>query len=214
VREPLFISFFTGDPYYKECAISLERDLSQLGIESEIEEKNNLGFYWKNTLQKPEFILNKVMKHQRDLVWIDVDTRIFSYPDKLKSWNSNIILASHTGTLEGIKASPIGIKYNQSSISFLEKWTQVSNERIAKNEIDLDHDLMKYEILPEFIGKISIELIEKDGFNPSDFTDGRVIKNGASRVKGKGREMNMVISKNRRRSHNFNSLGLNDFKHG
>ena len=214
MREPLFISFFTGDHYYKECANTLRRDLSQLGIESEIEEKNNLGFYWKNTLQKPEFILNKLNKHQRDLVWIDVDTRIFSYPEKLKSWNSNLILASHTGTLEGIKASPIGIKYNQDSIAFLERWTRVSNEKISKNEIDLDHDLMKYEILPEFIGRISIELIEENGFDPSDFTDGRAIKNGASRVKGKGREMNIVISKNSKRCHLFNSLGLNDFKHG
>jgi hypothetical protein len=69
---------------------------------------------------------------------------------------------------------------------------------------------MKYEILPDFSGKISIEILGCEG-SPVDYTDGKYIKNGVSRVLNKGRETMIVMGKNEKRNSFFNSLNLKNF---
>lgn len=207
---PLFISYYTEDPYYEKCASVLKDKCDLLGIDIEIEKVKTLGGYWKNTLYKPIYLFNKILDKKRDIIWIDCDTNIRVYADCFKEWNSDLLLASHTGTLEGIKASPIGIKYNNKTLSFLDDWKNQCNSKIQNNDIDLDHDIFKYEILSKFIDKISIELM-KDNYNYVDFTNGEVINNGISRSINKGNEMRIVIDKNKKRDGIFNTLSLQNF---
>jgi hypothetical protein len=147
-----------------------------------------------------------------DIIWIDVDTNLLKYPDCFKKWESDILLASHTGELDGIKASPIGIRYNERTISLLSRWTDICNSNIESNNVDLDHDILKYELLPSMKGYVSIEIMNDFGTSPSDFTNGNIIENGISRVNNKAKEMQIVIEKNKFRCDIFNMLNLNDFK--
>ena len=210
VENPIFISYHTGNLYYSSCAESLATRIRSLGGEIIMERLSDSGYYWKNTLIKPSFILSKLKELKADLIWIDADTEILSYPQCMKSWESDIFFASHTGDLHGIKASPLGIKYNDRTISFFEKFASICNSKINSNERDLDHDVMKYEIRPDFSGKISIEILGCEG-SPVDYTDGKHIKNGVSRVLNKGRETMIVMSKNEKRNSFFNSLNLKNF---
>ena len=74
----------------------------------------------------------------------------------------------------------------------------------------MDHDVFKFEILPEFIGKISIEILSCGGI-PSDYTDGKFIKNGISREINKGDQVRYVMNKNIGRDSSFKSLNLQNF---
>jgi hypothetical protein len=208
---PLFVSYYTGNSYYDECSEKLIKYCEALGISIEIENVQDLGAYWKNTLQKPSYILRKIKEHQRDLIWIDIDTKIYQYNDCFKKWESDIIMASFTGTLQGIKASPIGIKYNERSINFLAEWEVICTSRIGNDDIDLDHDILKYEILPHLKNKLTIEIMN-DNLDPKNFTEGSIIENGTSIVPNKWKEMNKVISKNKFRIDNFLELAIEDFK--
>jgi hypothetical protein len=210
MNRPSLISYYTGDSYYKDCSNILREYCTSIGAEIFIESVEDKGSYWKNTLYKPIYILNKLKEMNSDIIWIDVDTRISKYPECFKKWDSDLLLASHTGTLEGIKASPLGIKYNKRTISFFESWAYACEVRMNSGDVDLDHDVMKYEILPEMIGKISIGLM-KDDMEYNDFTNGCVIDNGTSRVPNKGRDMSAVINKNKSRQSKFNLLNLNNF---
>lgn len=211
MENPIFISYFTGDDYYDKCADILKNDLYKMGIPFNIEKVQDRGTYWKNTLYKPSFILENIKKYKRDLIWIDVDTKISIYHEKFKKWEKDILMCSHTGNLDGIKASPLGFKYNERSLDFLKYWENDCKTMIEKNDIDLDHDILKYETLCNFINRISIEIASGEGFKASDFTDGRIIKNGISRTTGKGHEMKKVINKNEDRKNRFDVLEIKDF---
>jgi len=208
---PIFISFYSGDIYYENCSKFLYNKCKSLGIEIEIERSGGYSEYWKNTLHKPSFIYDKINLLKRDLIWIDVDTNISEYHDVFKKWDSDILFASHTGDLQGIKASPLCIKYNERSLRFLESLKNTCLEKIRTNDVDFDHDVLKYDILPKFKGKLWVDIMKGEGFINEDFSDGKIISNGISKVRDKGIYMREVIRKNGRRESDFISLTLNDF---
>jgi hypothetical protein len=208
---PLFISFYSGDSYYENCSRSLLNNCKNLGIEIEIEKSGGYREYWKNTLHKPSFIYDKLKSLKRDLVWIDVDTNILSYHECFKKWDCDILFSSHTGDIEGIKASPLCIKYNDRTLDFIGNLKDLCDLKIKSNDIDLDHDVLKYEILPKFKGRIWIDVMNDKKLKASDFSDGVIINNGISRVKDKSIHMSEVIRKNSRRRSDFESLILKDF---
>jgi hypothetical protein len=208
---PIFISFYSGDIYYENCSKVLYNKCKSLGIEIEIERSGGHREYWKNTLHKPFFIYDKLNLLKRDLIWIDVDTNISEYHGVFKKWDSDILFASHTGDLQGIKASPLCIKYNERSLRFLESLKNTCLEKIRTNDVDFDHDVLKYDILPKFKGKLWVDIMKGEGFINEDFSDGKIISNGISKVRDKGIYMREVIRKNGRRESDFISLTLNDF---
>lgn len=210
---PQLISFYTGDQYYKNKASELKGKCHSLGIDIEISEVNNLGGYWKNTLHKPIFIYQKMLEKRKDLIWIDVDTEIFSRHDSMFIWESDLYFASHTGELDGIKASPIGFKFNEICLQFLETWKKSCESKISSGDVDFDHDVLKYDILPQFKGKISLQIMSGD-LEAKEFTDGSIINNGNSRVHGKSQQIKHVLIKNLTRAHVFNSLKKKDFING
>lgn len=210
---PQLISFYTGDQYYRNKASDLKSKCHSLGIDIEISEVNNLGGYWKNTLHKPVFIYQKMLEKRKDLIWIDVDTEIFSRHDSMFTWTSDLYFASHTGELDGIKASPIGFKFNEICLQFLETWKKSCENKISSGDVDFDHDVLKYDILPQFKGKISLQIMRGD-LEAKEFTDGSIINNGNSRVHGKSQQTRDVLRKNITRDSVFNSLKKEDFIHG
>lgn len=210
MSNPLFISYYTGSEYYKNCSDNLKSLCDSLGISIEINEVQDSGEYWKNTLYKPTYILDKIKEKKADLIWIDVDTKIKKYTDCFKKWNSDLLFSSHTGDLQGIKASPIGFKYNERCLDFLDKWSKKCSEKISKNDLDMDHDVLKYEIIPDFSDKISLELM-KDGYNFADFSDGDIIENGISRTRYKHRDIRIVMEKNKKRSYDFDKKNLQNY---
>ena len=210
-KNPVLISYYTGSEYYKKCAGDLVSSCKNLGMDIIMENVKDSGNYWRNTLYKPFYILDKMTELKSDVIWIDADTRIFSYPACFKKWNSDILFASHTGDLQGIKASPIGIKYNDKNLKFIKNWSDICKDKLETNDVDLDHDLLKYELLPLYSDLISIEIM-KDDMSPEDFTNGKIIDNGISRAPNKGNDMRIVINKNLTRTHIFDSLNIENFK--
>lgn len=210
-ENPIFISYHTGNQYYSSCADNLVNRIKSLGGQILMERIGDTGYYWKNTLKKPGFILSKLKDLKKDLIWIDADTDLLSYTECMKSWSCDILFASHTGDLHGIKASPLGIKYNERTLDFFERLSSLCDSKINSNDIDLDHDVMKYQVLPEFKGRLSADILNCEG-SYLDYTDGKHIKNGVSRVLNKGRETGIVMNKNVKRDSLFNLLSINDFK--
>ena len=208
---PIFISFYSGDAYYENCSRVLYNKCKLLGIEIEIERSGGHREDWKNTLHKPSFIYDKLNLLKRDLIWIDVDTNISEYHDVFKKWDSDILFASHTGDLQGIKASPLCIKYNERSLRFLESLKNTCLEKIRTNDVDFDHDVLKYDIIPKFKGKLWVDIMKGEGFINEDFSDGKVISNGISRVRDKHFYTKDVLRKNIKRTKEFDSCVLKDF---
>jgi hypothetical protein len=210
---PKLISFYTGDPYYATKASELKNRCYSLGIEVEISEIGNQGDYWKNTLYKPVFIYKNLVEKKEDLIWIDVDTEIVSKNIEMFKWTADLYFASHTGEIDGIKASPIGFRFNDRTLKFVEEWKKSCESKISSGDVDFDHDILKYDILPQFKGGISLQIM-KGNLEAKEFTNGNVINNGNSRVHGKSQQTRHVLRKNNFRRFPFECLKKEDFIHG
>lgn len=151
------------------------------------------------------------MQKKSDIFWIDCDTHLKKDSDFFHQIQSDLSFASHTGTLEGIKASPIGFRYNDRVIEFLTLWSKKCEEHILNDDIDLDHDVLKYEILPQFKNKISVSIMGNIG-ESKRYTDGDIILNGISRTPDKDYQMRVVLDKNTTRTKIFNRLSIKDYE--
>jgi hypothetical protein len=207
----IYISYYTGNQYYRAASESLKKSCESLGLNIHMENVKDLGAYWKNTLYKPSYILDKILEFKKDVVWIDADTQLFSAPHDLREWKSDILFASHTGELSGIKASPLGFKNNSRSIEFLKDWSGTCLNKIKSGDVDFDHDVLKYEIMQKYVGKISAEILGSSG-RYIDYTDGSIIMNGISRVPDKDIQTRIVINKNPSRSSEFRKLSIKNYE--
>ena len=205
---PLFVSFYSGDAYYRRCAAALGARCDALGVPILIEARTDLGGYWRNTLQKPIFLLEKMRALDRDLIWIDADTDLRQDHPEFRALRADVTFASHSGDLSGIKASPIGVARTPAGFAFVEAWAQVCRDRLAADEIDLDHDILKYEILPAFASRLTMRMMG-DPARPRAFTDGCVVTNGLS---GRSRAaLPAVLRRNRLRADAFAALRIEHF---
>lgn len=208
MSRPVFVSFHCGDPYYARAGAALRARCDTLGIPLLIEGVADRGSYWRNTLQKPLFIRDMLDRLRRDLFWIDVDTNLHADHPAFHAVKADLAVASHSGDISGVKASPIGFAYNARSLAFVTDWAETCRARLDSGEVDLDHDILKYEILPRFPGRITIDLMG-DAIRPREFTEGRILTNGLS---GRGRDaLPIVIARNRSRAARFAGLSLHDF---
>jgi hypothetical protein len=178
------ISFYSDlhDSYYSTKAKELKNKCQQFNIPHDIVGLPSQGSYMLNCLMKPNFIKTMMEKYKCPLIWMDCDTNLVE-PFTIFDDNScDIGFATHTGTLEGIKASPLYFNYNKNFEIIIDTWIESCKKGLQNNGVELDHDALKHDTLPKIKDKISIFFISE---NYNDYCNGKYIKNGNSRVLGK-----------------------------
>jgi len=183
--KPKLISYYAdfqpGD-YYKNFAITLTQRCIDFGIDYDISELVSNGGYSTNCLMKPEFILEKMIEYKRDILWMDCDT---DFREPFAEFNyivQDIGLATHSGDMDGIKASPILFNYTEGAFRIVREWVVHCNSALRKNVIELDHDALKHYVLEKVKGKYSMFLLSHNWY---EFVNGRYIYNGNSAIVGK-----------------------------
>ena len=83
---PVVVSFYCGDSYYYEAADTLRDDCARLGLDSDIVElKKRPEEGWLQICRrKIPFYLEMHRKHERPILWLDVDSRLVQYPKILE----------------------------------------------------------------------------------------------------------------------------------
>jgi len=90
---PLIVSFYTSEPYYQRSYESLVSDLDRLGLRRKV-----VLFHpdpharWIEICRYKIEFLTQLRKEERGLIyWIDVDSRLISWPDFLNNVSADII---------------------------------------------------------------------------------------------------------------------------
>src|SRR5688572_16265052 len=99
-RSPVVISFYCGDAYYYEAAEQLRRDCAQHGLDSDVVElRKEPGQSWIDICRrKVPFYLEMQRKHDRPILWVDVDSRIARFPEVLRGATCDV-----AGFLRGLR---------------------------------------------------------------------------------------------------------------
>jgi len=174
------ISFYsdTNGSYYKDNADKLIQVCKKFEISHHIVHLPSKGSYMLNCLQKPNFIKETMKNHNENLIWLDCDTTLHKPFDNFDNITQDIGFTSHTGNMDGIKASPIFFKNGNNFDYIINSWIQACEQGLQKNHYELDHDALKHEVLPKIYRDISIFIIDK---NYNDYCNGSIINNGNSR---------------------------------
>jgi len=158
------ISFYT--PNYKAIAEKyLISSINKLNLNNYIIEVPNQGNWKENTNYKPIFIKECLEKFKENLVWIDCDATINSFPiyfdqlDKsnidftyhLLSWEKHYGRPRDKGKFEFLSGT-LFFRNNDLVKQFVNIWTECSEE-IYPDQKSLDYTLKKFgninsEILP------------------------------------------------------------------
>lgn len=79
---PVIVSFFTDESYYKDAADRLRADCAQLKLDCDIARIEPGADSWIDICRrKIGFCLEMQRKHQRPILWLDVDSRLGRRPE-------------------------------------------------------------------------------------------------------------------------------------
>lgn len=183
--DPMIISYysdFSDNKYYENFANILKEKCKNFGLTHSIEELQSRGNYGVNCLMKPEFILDKIKQYKKPLIWMDCDTDFREPFPHFNGVKQDIGMATHSGEIDGIKASPLYFNYTKGSFRIIREWVVHCRACYDLGIVELDHDALKHYVLDALKGTYSTYLLT-DNWN--DFVHGRYIWNGNSRVDGK-----------------------------
>ena len=177
-----YYSDFNDTKYYENFAKILIDRCKLFNLTYDINSLPSRGDYGVNCLMKPEFILDKIKEYKNPLIWMDCDTDFREPFPHFNSVKEDIGMATHSGEIDGIKASPLYFNYTKGAFRIIREWVVHCRACYDKGITELDHDALKHYVLDVLRGTYSTYLLT-DNWN--DFVHGRYIWNGNSRVEGK-----------------------------
>jgi hypothetical protein len=80
----IFISFYTSNGKYPELATKLKASLIRHELNYDIEQVDHVMTWEEACSFKSKFILNKLLQFRRSVVWMDIDTEVWKYPELLE----------------------------------------------------------------------------------------------------------------------------------
>lgn len=130
---PLLISFYTKDTIYEKEVEDLTTSCKELGVDSYIEAREDLGSWDKNCCQKPLFILECLKRYNRPLLWVDADAIVMQKPTFC---NKEIDLAFYFNDQSNQKArsATIYIAPTAAAQVFVSQWHQDCLKELSKNQ--------------------------------------------------------------------------------
>lgn len=156
IPNPIIISFFTKDTLYAKEAKELIASCEYFGLEHCIEEVPNLGRWDKNCCQKPLYILEKLQKFKRAVIWVDSDAIIVKKPEfDLEQYDLAVYISKNPFS---VRSGTMYVNYTNGAISLLNRWDKKCQEELQKANRDYEiwDQICLKDIL--FLEKIDIKL--------------------------------------------------------
>lgn len=149
--KPLIVSYYTEGTLYEKEAYDLIESCKKFGLEYDIVSVPNLGSWSANCCYKPTFLLEKLEKHQRPLVWTDVDSVIVKDPVLFNECYADVALRINDHLPETDKAKILSgtlfINNTASAKKLLQLWAKECARCLLQEEMVFDQVALKKVIL-------------------------------------------------------------------
>ena len=155
-QEFVIVGYYTKG--YTDTAMEMIDNLTKMNIKHDICSVDDLGNWDKNTKFKPIFIKSMLEKHNKPVVYLDVDARIYRFPEIFNTINEDIGI-HWIKRKSGRKEFLSGTVYFNNTLGarkLLDKWEEdclVPNEQNDQNilgNIIATEDIGFYELPMEY----------------------------------------------------------------
>lgn len=163
----LIISFYCdidSNNYYTTKALEFKNNCSSLNIINDVDCIVSQGNWMLNCLSKPKFIINKLHQYKCPIIWVDIDTILKQSFSDFDDCDCDVGFIRATDQMISIKASPIYFNYTQNSINLINDWVNVCENAKLNNLIELDHDALRYSVLPRHKDQLKIKVLSEQYF--------------------------------------------------
>lgn len=195
---PHIVSFFSdpkGETYYSAHAKRMHAQLTSLGINSfEIHELGTTDSWVGNTRLKPQFILDMLEKHKRDILWLDVDSNVCKAP--AYKWDLSCDFAAPKFNEKSLIKPPLKIRSIAMWFNYTERTIKLVNDWVKSCSVD-DGESSDHRAISNLLYDDTIKM----DFMPNTYADKRqkndtVIAMGLSTtVKSRRKHMQMIHRK-------------------
>jgi len=160
-KQPFIIcSYYTLETPYQDISHKyLIPSIEKLQLKSDVRGIENKGSWQLNTSYKPQFIKEMLEKHNENIVWIDVDAEVLSYPYLFEEIPEEYNFAAHMlnrNDWYNIKLEPhderelltgtLFIRNNQNAKTIINIWTEECKQNKAWEQKVLQKIFEQYNI--------------------------------------------------------------------
>jgi hypothetical protein len=168
------ISFYTPNWQYENCARLLKEDCERLGLDYYIEGLADRGSWIDNCRLKAKFIRDCLERFQEPVLWIDVDSRLFTAPPEIdlkydmalvrtpetnqKTWQVSVMFFNYTAPAREMLRlwSSIDTPGTSDHQAFEEVWRTTAFAGVKVLEMSQDHcafDKKKHDHVHVLVGR-------------------------------------------------------------
>lgn len=150
-KHPLFVSYFTEKTLYEKESSDLIASLKKFGLEYDVCAVPNFGSWSANCCHKPQFLLDMLEKHNRPLVWTDIDSVVVKEPIFFDDCYADVALRINDQVDPDDKAKVLTgtffVNNTPSAKKLLQLWKKECERSLAKGGMVFDQVCLRKVIL-------------------------------------------------------------------
>ena len=150
------VSYYTKNSLYEKEVEDLKKSLEDLKIDFEIDGIEDLGSWQKNCFYKPQFLLEKLEKFKKPILWIDADAVVVKPLKYFETVKEDIAIRKVKGN---VLTGTIFSNYNKRVVKLLESWKKRCDKEKRK---DILEQQCLDEVLKEEFFNNNIKIKELD----------------------------------------------------
>jgi len=127
-KYPIVVNFYTDK--YSTIAHRMKASIQRFGFEVELTHVEKTGDWLHMVQHKPQFMLDKLLEHKRDILWLDADSIVNSYPHLFVNFKGDVGVhyidwSTHSNNRRNQKeldSAVMYLSYNKRTITMLQDW--------------------------------------------------------------------------------------------
>lgn len=141
----VIVSFYTPEWEYKSRAEQLMRDCDRLGLAHDIQPRDSLNNWNRNTAMKPRFIAEMLQKHEH-LIWLDCDGTLYQrlelclaqprYTDFMAVPHQT--MSNHTTSPRAWHTGLLAVQRTRFSSDFVKAWAEICSYQQITDELGFE----------------------------------------------------------------------------
>jgi len=130
IKRPIITSFYSPD--YTGLSQRMRKSVNLFGFETDIKAIDKQGTWVDTMYLRAQFVKDMLLKHKRDIVWLDCDAVMYKYPELFDNFKGDFGV-HYKGGAE-LLGGTMYFAYKPKTLELVDKWIEL-NKTIPKQQL-------------------------------------------------------------------------------